>query len=92
MNRYELRKRADYLWDGEVEVVKILGQLQRFKRFDEMIAWLCDNQITGKKLINFFNDAEGEETRGVIRGVKLIYNYLDNDKFNKEQLTVKDLV
>ena len=91
MTEFELRKFADYLWGGENKVLPVLNQLQQFKRFPEILYWLYRNQIKGKDLIDFFNDAEGQETRGVLRGVKYIYTRIDNDKFNKDALTTKEL-
>jgi len=92
MNPYELRKTADYLWAGETRAVQIMGQLKAFKRFPEIMRWLVKNNIRGKKLVEFFNDAEGIETRGVLMGVKKIYNFIDNDKFNNDALRAKDLL
>jgi len=92
MSPYEERRSADYLWAGEVGAVKIMGQLKQFKRYPEIMRWLVRNQIRGKRLIDFFSDAEGKETRGVLVGVKKIYNYIDNDKFNKDDLKGKDLI
>jgi hypothetical protein len=92
MTQLQLRKYADYLWDEKVDVVRILGQLKQFNRFDEMIKWLVENKIRGQALIDFFNDAEGVETRGVLRGVNEILKRIDNDRFNKDPLTGKELV
>lgn len=92
MNAYEERRTADYLWGGEVGAVRIMGQLKQFKRYPEVMRWLVKNKIKGKSLIEFFNEARGDETRGVLMGVKKIYNYIDNDKFNKDDLRGKDLV
>jgi hypothetical protein len=92
VTQIELRQAAEYLWAGEVRAVAVLGQLKAFKRFPEIVRWLVINQIRGKKLIEFFNDAEGTENRGVLMGVKKIYNYIDSDKFNKDSLRAGDLV
>ena len=92
MNAYEERRTADYLWGGEVGAFRIMGQLKQFKRYPEVMRWLVKNKIKGKSLIEFFNEARGDETRGVLMGVKKIYNYIDNDKFNKDDLRGKDLV
>ena len=91
MDQYQLRKFADYLWGGEAEAVRILGQIQQFSRFDEILYWLYRNQVRGKDLVDFFNEAEGQETKGILRGVKYIYTRIDNDKFNKDALTTKEL-
>lgn len=88
MEKHNLRLCAEYLWDGYPQAVAVLGQLQQFKRFDEIILWLMRNKIRGKDLIDFFSDAEGVETRGVLMGVKKILNYIDNDK---NGLNIKDL-
>ena len=83
---------AEYLWAGETDAVRVLGQLKMFERFEGIVMWLTYNKIRGRELIAFFNDAEGVETRGVLRGVKKILNYVDNNQFDRTALTTKDLV
>ena len=92
MTLEEERLMVEFVWDGNPVVLSQLSQLrEQFVRYPEMLKWLVVNKIQGQKLLDFFNDAEGVETRGVIRGVKYILTRIDNDKFNKDALTVKDL-
>lgn len=82
----------EYVWDGNYPAVLQLSQLRaQFKRYPEILSWLAENKIRGQKVIDFFNDAEGVETRGVLVGVKKILNRIDNTRFNKDAMTVEDL-
>ena len=86
------RKFIEYVWMDDPNVLLQLGQLRsQFVRYPEILKWLVLNEIRGAKIIEFFNDAEGVETRGVLRGVKYILNRIDNNKFNTNAMTLKDL-
>lgn len=92
MDQLTERSLLEYVWDGNPQVVMTLRQLRaQFTRYPEILIWLVKNNIRGQALIDFFNDAEGVETRGVLLGVKKILNRIDHDKFSKEALTLKEL-
>lgn len=91
INEHELRVIADRLWGGEVRAVQIMGQIHQFNKDGQILRWLDRNNIRGQRLIDFFNESEGVETMGVLAGISKILNYINNDKFNKDPLTVKEL-
>ena len=91
MDKHLEHKYAQYLWDGKLEVLHKLRQLKQFKRYPEILSWLTRNQMQGQKLLDFFNEESGDETKGVLQGVRTIYNYIDNEKFNRDALTLKEL-
>jgi len=88
MNREELRWYADRIWGGEYEAVRIMGQILQFNRGDEVIRWLLKNNIKGKRVLEFFQEAEGCETKGVMLGVQGALNRIDKENF---KLTLEDL-
>jgi len=44
------------LSDGVPEVLPLLYHIDRLRRKDEVLKWLISNQITGKKLLEFFQN------------------------------------
>ena len=85
---FELRDLTEYLWMGSAESVRVMGQVNQFKRGVEVLQWLANNKIRGKDIIDFFSDAEGVETRGVLIGVQKVLERIDKGRVI---LTAKDL-
>ncbi|MCP3684514.1 MAG: hypothetical protein GY861_17755 [bacterium] len=92
MNRYEERKIAEYLWEGNLEVLDLMKRIKtQYKRYPEIIKWLAMNQIKGQRIFDFFYEANGRKSNAILPGIKQILIRIDNDKFNKDALTIKEL-
>lgn len=92
LNREQLRRVADYLYDGEPSVLHLMSQVRQFRKGDHVLLWLCRNQIRGQKMIEFFKDVSGkDESRGVMRGVQKALDYIEGRKGHTQKLTVEDL-
>lgn len=88
----QLRKIADTLYDGEPMVAHLISQVRQFKRGDYVLLWLCRNNITGQRLVEFFkSESNDENNHGVLRGVQTALDFIDGRKFYSEGLHTGDL-
>jgi hypothetical protein len=92
LNRAELRKVADYLYDGEPRVAHLMSQIRQFKEGDHVLLWLCRAGLKGQKMVDFFHDEAGtDETRGVMLGVQKALDYVHGRRYSTEKLRSSDL-
>lgn len=93
LDYYQLRRVADYLYDGEPRVAHIMSQIRNFKDGDRVLLWLCRNKIRGKKMVDFFSEQNKSDTkRGVMLGVQKALSYIEHGNgYSKPALTTKDL-
>jgi len=86
----QLRKVADYLYDGEFNTLPLMQQIKQFKRGDRVLFWLFKNKIRGKKMLEFFQtESDNEDNRGVLLGVQTALRFSDG---GMPYLTARDLV
>lgn len=92
LNQYELRKVADYLYDGHVKVAPLMMQIRSFKKGDRVLLWLVKEKIRGQAMIDYFKTEQNEENNhGVILGVQKALSYIEGHPLRREKLTLKDL-
>lgn len=86
---WELRAIADYLYDGEPRVAHLMSQIRQYKRGDEVLRWLCRNDLRGKRMVEYFQtEAGNEHNMGVLVGVERALQRIDQEL---TKLTIKDL-
>ena len=90
MTKLQLKLLADRLWAGETECVRIMGLVGQFTRGVEVLKWFDRNNIRGRHLEDFFHESEGNETRGVLLGVRDVLGRIDRE--SGKVLTIKELV
>jgi len=71
LNNYQLRKVADFLFDGDPLVAHYMHRVRQFKDGDRILLWFVRENIKGKKLVEFFkNESDGCEGMSILRGVE----------------------
>ena len=88
VNKHELKHLAELLWSGETDCVRIMGLVMQFTRGHEVLKWFDKNNIRGRHLVDFFHEAEGNETRGVLLGVRDVLERIDKES---RVLTIMEL-
>lgn len=92
LNRYQLRKVADYLYDGVPEVAHLMAQVRQFKDGDRVLLWLVKNKIRGQRMVDFFKEESGKDSsKGVMRGVQRALSFINGHKRYLEPLKTRDL-
>lgn len=90
LTREQLRRVADYLYDGEPLVAHYMSLLRQFKDGDRILLWCVREKRRGKRFVEFFkNEADEPESMGVLRGVETARRFIYG---NKEKLRGTDLV
>lgn len=86
----ELKRVAEYLYDGVIEVYPLIQKIRQYKRGDRILLWLVANKIRGHRMIEYFQtESNSSSNRGVLLGVQTALTYMDNEK---PELTIKDLI
>ncbi len=86
---YQLRKVADFLYDGEPLVAHYMNRVRQFKDGDRILLWFCREKIKGKKLVEFFkNEADEPESMSILRGIETARRLMSG---NKDKLRGSDL-
>lgn len=93
LDRYQLRRVADYLYDGIPETAHLMSQLRQFKDGDRILLWLVRNGMRGQKMIDFFKEENGSDSKkGVMLGVQRAMSFINHGKgYLRDKLTVGDL-
>jgi len=72
-----LRAVFEYLVGGEQEAFNAIYFIKtNYKEWDKILLWLKQNRLTGKKLVQFFQN-ESPDGGGYHMGVSLILNRID---------------
>ena len=92
LNVYELRKVLDTLYDGEMGTALWLTQIRSFyskkdnmTREHQVYLWLIKNRLTGRRLIEFFENEEG-----FLNGMNLIINRIEGRKISLERIKIDE--
>jgi len=86
-----LREVLAYLYDGEQEAFSCLLFIKsNYKQWDEIIKWLKDNKIRGKKLVELMQN-ESPDGGGYHMGVTKIISMMEGIKFNTRTLKISEL-
>lgn len=86
-----LRTVVAYLYDGNLKAMQALIFLKQYKQWPEMFIWLKNNQLTGKKLVEFFQN-ESPDGGGYHMGATLIISRLDGMKHQERIIKIDELV
>ena len=88
----QLRRVLDTLYDGEMGTMIWLSQIRGFyakkqnvTREHSVYMWLVRNELTGKKLIDFFENEEG-----FLNGMNLIINRIEGRKISLERIKIDE--
>lgn len=79
------------LWGGDLQALIYLRYIfHTFVRYEQIFAWMFQNEIKGKKIIDYFqNEAALPDGRGMIEPVRKILARIDQEKgkrLNKKEL------
>lgn len=86
-----LKKVMDYLYDGNQQTFAPLYFLKtNYKEWRSMFVWLVENQIKGKKLVEFFQN-ESPDGGGYHMGATLILSRIKGHKNNTESIKIDEL-
>ena len=89
LNQYQLRRVADFLYDGEPLVAHYMHRVRQFKDGDRILLWFVSENIKGKKIVEFFkNEADEPESMAILRGVETARRLMAG---NRDKLRGKDL-
>ena len=89
----QLRKVLDYLYDGHFPVFQYLVQIKHYAqgRNNQVLIWLCKNEIKGKKLTEFFqNERDTDKGMSVMNGVTYIYNKIDGTSKKVREISIDE--
>lgn len=87
-----LRKVIEYLWDGEQEAFNALYFLKsNYKQWPDMIRWLKENKLIGKKLVEFFKN-ESPDGGGYHLGATKILSMIEGKKFYTRNIKGDELL
>lgn len=87
-----LRKVIEYLWDGNNEAFAALLFLKsNYKEWPAMIKWLKDNNLKGKRLVEFFQN-ESPDGGGYHMGATIILSRLKGHKARVENIKIDELI
>ncbi len=79
----DFRATLDFLYNGEPQTVKPLLMIKEtYKEWPAIYNWLCRNKLTGKKLVEFFQN-ESPDGGGVHMGVTHILSRLKGHKHSE---------
>jgi hypothetical protein len=88
----QLRKVMDTLYNGVPETMFWLAQIRAFyskkknlHREHQVYLWLVRNELTGKKLIDFFQNEEG-----FLNGMNTIINRIEGRKYSLERIKIDE--
>lgn len=91
----QLRKALDYLYDGHYPVFEYLIQIKHYAqhRNNQVLLWLCKNQIKGKKLVEFFqNERDSDMGRSVMNGCIHIFNKIDGTNRQVREISIDESI
>lgn len=92
LDEHQLRRVADWLYDGTPQVAHLMGQIRAFKKGDHILLWLVKNNIKGQRMIEFFQTESGDAgNKGVLAGVAKALSYIEGHRLAAETLTVSHL-
>ena len=87
-----LRKVIEFLWDGEQEAFNILYFIKsNYKQWPEMIVWLKENKLVGKRLVQMFQN-ESPDGGGYHLGATLILSRIKGLKNRTEGIKAWELL
>lgn len=82
-----LREMMMVVADGDPRVIHYLLELNKFKRVEDIIAWLCRNKLTGN---NFIEWVKKEHFDSLLDVVSYILMKVDKD-VQKRPIYLKDM-
>ena len=86
-----LRKVFEHVCAGDEKAAHILIYLKsNYKEWDKMVLWLKQNNLRGKKLVEFFQN-ESPDGGGYLLGATYILNKLDGKKNFQDAIKVDRL-
>lgn len=92
LDELQLRRVLDTLYDGEMNTAIWLTQIRAFyskkqniTREHQVYMWLVRNELTGKKLIDFFENEEG-----FLNGMNTIINRIEGRKISLERIKIDE--
>lgn len=86
------RKLIEYLWAGDNEAFNALYFIiESYKQWEEMLVWLGRNKLTGKRLVEFFQN-ESVDGGGYHMGATHIISRLDGLKNTERIIKVDELL
>ena len=88
----QIKNAVTYLYDGYTPAITPLSYI--FHNFEEWVAmflWLKTNQITGKKVVEFFQNESPEDGGGYLLGCTTILNHIDGKKNFQDAIKVDRL-
>ena len=90
----QLRRVADYLYDGEMATFPILRAIRaQYRRSDRILLWLCRNELRGTKLVEFFQNESGDiDGGGLLSGITYILNHIDGTPNATGRLKANELL
>ncbi len=87
-----LREVLSYLWDGEQEAFNALLFIKsNYKQWPDMIKWLKDNRIKGKKLVELMQN-ESPDGKGYHLGATKIISMMEGLKFRERMIKANELM
>jgi len=88
----QLRRVLDVLYDGNVGTAIWLTQIRAFyskkeniTREHQVYLWLVRNELTGSKLIDFFENEEG-----FLNGMNVIINRIEGRRYSLERIKIDE--
>lgn len=85
------RKLIEFLWGGNNEAFNALYYIiETYKNWEEYLNWLSKNKLTGKKLIEFFQN-ESPDGGGYLMGISFVASRLDGNKNEIKGINAGDL-
>lgn len=78
LTEHQFRQTVDYLYDGVTQTAHLMGQIRVFKRGDEVLLWLCRNNLRGQRMVDFFKEeSDDDNSKGVLRGYETALKFID---------------
>ena len=85
------RGNIEYLWAGEQEAFNALYFIiENYKEWEGMVSWMCQNNLTGKKLVQMFQN-ESPDGGGYHMGAMYILSRMKGSKNELLNVNITDL-
>ena len=83
----------EQLVDGDMHAAGALNFIKsNYKRWAEIIKWLSDNKLTGKRLVEFFQNESTNDGGGYHLGVTHILSRIDGLKHQTKIIKANELI
>jgi len=87
------RRLLEMLWDGDFRVLMKLKEIKElYIRWYLILKWFHNNNIRGKKILDFFKNHSAEDDGGgTLSGIAYILSRVDGKRYNVDKIKLTEL-